>query len=568
MMTDDMALVREYARGNSEEAFATLVSRHVNLVYSVALRRVRDPHLAEEITQAVFIILARKAGALGPKTILSGWLCRTARYASADALKNQRRRERREQEAYMQSLLNETESNALSRRNPMEADWLQIAPLLDTAMAQLGEKDHNAVVLRFFAGRNFKDVSAALGMSEDGAKMRVNRALEKLRKFFTKRGVTLSVAVIAGAVSANSVQAAPAGLIISSVAAAKGSVATASTLTLVKGALKLMAWTKAKTAIVIGAAAILATGTTVVVLKEIALPIGADAARGPVEMKVKWQAGKRYAMRLETTQTSETKQPNQPKPVKQLAKITQDLNFSLVKELDNGGRQLQLEIEGQTMDFFQGDRQVVGFDSYRDPARNSNDLTAAVLRKMVGARLQYFTDANGKVEKMEGYEELVNRMGEGGKPQEQAMFKQMFTENGFRQYGFSSFAAMLPNRAVKVGDTWSRKLEVPDDTGMLNVDLRCTFKNWEQHADRKCARIKCTGNYSSQAAPNTSNLPAKIEKGTLSGEVWFDPELGMTAEIALDEDMILKITRQGQTLTSPVSHKTRLTLVDVEDLAK
>ncbi len=259
-MTDDMALVREYARGNSEVAFATLVSRHINLVYSVALRRVRDPHLAEEVTQAVFIILARKAGSLGPKTILSGWLCRAARYAADDALKKQRRREQREQEAYMQSLLNETESSA----------WMQIAPLLDTAMAQLGEKDHNAVVLRFFEGRNFKDVSAALGTSEDSAKMRVNRALEKMRKFFTKHGITLSAAVIGGAVSANSVQAAPAGLAITVTAtAAKGSVVAASTLTLVKGALKLMAWAKAKTAIVAGVVVLLAAGTTTLSVKAI-----------------------------------------------------------------------------------------------------------------------------------------------------------------------------------------------------------------------------------------------------------------------------------------------------------
>ena len=110
-MNDDMALVREYAAHNSEEAFATLVSRHVNLVYSAALRQVRDPHLAEEITQAVFIILARKAGSLDAKTILSGWLYRTAHYVSAAALKIQRRRQRREQEAYMQSTLHETQSD-------------------------------------------------------------------------------------------------------------------------------------------------------------------------------------------------------------------------------------------------------------------------------------------------------------------------------------------------------------------------------------------------------------------------------------------------------------------------
>src|SRR6266576_5141770 len=109
MMTDDMELVREYARHGSEEAFVTLVSRHVNLVYSVALRQVHDTHLAEEVTQAAFIILARKAGSLGSKTILSAWLCRTAQYAAADVLRSQRRRQIREQEAYMQSTLNQTE---------------------------------------------------------------------------------------------------------------------------------------------------------------------------------------------------------------------------------------------------------------------------------------------------------------------------------------------------------------------------------------------------------------------------------------------------------------------------
>ncbi|HZL78785.1 MAG TPA: TIGR03435 family protein [Candidatus Limnocylindrales bacterium] len=264
MTNDDLTLLREYARRNSEEAFAALVARHVNLVYSVALRQVRDPHLAGEITQAVFIILARKADSLGDKTILPGWLCRTARYASANALTIQRRRQRREQEAHMQSVLNEAE--------PMpDETWNQIAPLLDGAMEQLGQKDHDAVVLRFFEGRNFKEVGAALGASEDAAKKRVNRALEKLRKFFTKRGVSSTTAIIAGAISANSVQAAPVTLAksVTAVAIVKGAAASGSTLTLIKGALKIMAWTKAKTAIVVGVGILLAAGTTTITVRTI-----------------------------------------------------------------------------------------------------------------------------------------------------------------------------------------------------------------------------------------------------------------------------------------------------------
>jgi uncharacterized protein (TIGR03435 family) len=269
MVTDDMTLLREYARRNSEEAFANLVSRHADLVYSVALRQVNDPHLAEEITQAVFIILARKAKSLGPSTILPGWLCRTARYVSANALTVQRRRQHREQEAYMQSRLNDPEPGL----EPESIAWSQIAPLLDAALAHLGQKDHDAIVLRFFGGKSFKDVGMALNANEDSARKRVNRSLEKMRRFFTKRGIVLSVATIVGAVSAHSIQAAPTTLTksVTIMAVAKGATASGSTLSLIKGALKIMAWTKAKTALIVGVALLFAAGTTVVTKQGIAI---------------------------------------------------------------------------------------------------------------------------------------------------------------------------------------------------------------------------------------------------------------------------------------------------------
>lgn len=256
----DMELVREYADSGSEEAFSALVARHLNLVYSVALRRVGNPHQAEEICQAVFIILARKAGRLTQKTVLSGWLYETSRLTAANYLRREVRRGHREQEAHMQSMAEGSEPDA----------WAKVAPLLEEAMAHLNQTDRSAVVLRFFETRSFQDVGASLGTSEDAAKMRVNRAVEKLRKFFIRRGVAISTAALCAAVAEHSVQAAPPALVASiTTTAVKGVGATASKIALIKTTLKIMAWTKAKTAVVIGAGLLLAAGTTTLTVKKI-----------------------------------------------------------------------------------------------------------------------------------------------------------------------------------------------------------------------------------------------------------------------------------------------------------
>jgi len=242
----DSELLRQYVREKSDAAFAALVARHVNMVYSAALRKTGNPAAAQEITQAVFIILAQKADRLLPHPALSGWLYQTTRLTAANFLRTEIRRTRREQEAYMQSLSRQTEPEL----------WTQITPLLEDAMGDLGEKDRNALALRFFEGKSFSEIGAAFSVSENAARKRTDYALEKLRTCFFKRGVTSTTGSIAAAMSANSVQAAPALLAktAAAVALAKGATASTSTLALVKGALKIMAWTNSK--IVIGASVV------------------------------------------------------------------------------------------------------------------------------------------------------------------------------------------------------------------------------------------------------------------------------------------------------------------------
>jgi len=224
---DDHKLLAEFARSASESAFDALVARHVNLVYSTALRFTGNPHHAQEITQAVFVILARKAGSLRRGTVLSGWLYQNARLTAATFVKGETRRQRREQEAYMLSTLNESDPAA----------WQQIAALLDDAMGDLGETDRNAVVLRFFENKTAQEVGAALNLTEAAAHKRVSRALEKLRLYLSKRGIALPAAALTAAISANAVQAAPVGLsiTISTAAALAGTtLATATTATAIK----------------------------------------------------------------------------------------------------------------------------------------------------------------------------------------------------------------------------------------------------------------------------------------------------------------------------------------------
>ncbi|MBI3869329.1 MAG: sigma-70 family RNA polymerase sigma factor [Verrucomicrobia bacterium] len=238
------------------------MDRHSGLVYHAALRQLGNPHAAEEVTQAVFIALAQKAAQIPRGSVLSGWLFRAARYAVSNLAREEVRRQRREQEAATMA--------TTTRSDETESAWEQISPHLNDALEKLSDRDREAVLIRFFQDKSHREVAGALGVSEDAAKVRVSRAVEKLRMLFAKQGFAVPSAVLLAALTAHSAQAAPAGLnaAVATAAAAKGTAGAASTLTLAKGILKLMAWSKTKTAIVAGVALLLAGVTTSIVLQQ------------------------------------------------------------------------------------------------------------------------------------------------------------------------------------------------------------------------------------------------------------------------------------------------------------
>jgi len=197
----DPELLQRYAETGSQEAFAALVKRHLDLVYSAARRQVRSPQLAEEVAQSVFLDLSRQARTLQPGAPLAAWLYLVTRRTSIDVIRRESRRQAREQTAV-----------AIAAMNTSPSAWTHVEPLLDEAMDSLDATDRSAVLLRYFENQSLREVGQSLGTSEDAAQKRVSRAVDQLRLFFVKRGVAVTAAGLATDLSANAIQSAPAAL--------------------------------------------------------------------------------------------------------------------------------------------------------------------------------------------------------------------------------------------------------------------------------------------------------------------------------------------------------------------
>jgi RNA polymerase sigma factor (sigma-70 family) len=257
----DQQLLRDYAGDRSEAAFAELVRRHVDFVYSAALRMVRDAHLAEDVTQGVFVALAQNARQLADRPVLSGWLHRTTQNLAAKIVGSDVRRRAREQEAV-----------AMNEVQEPDTAWEYIEPHLDGALNELSDADRDALLLRYFQRQSAREMAQTLGMSEDAAQKRVSRAVERMRELFAKNGVTVGANGLVLVLAANAVQAAPVGLCAA--ITASSSVAKATVIT--------MNWLNAKlVAGIIVLAAIAGAGTFLIQQSRTAQAQSARATAAP-----------------------------------------------------------------------------------------------------------------------------------------------------------------------------------------------------------------------------------------------------------------------------------------------
>src|SRR5262245_464374 len=243
---NDAQLINDFVTSGSETAFRSLVEHHLPLVLGTARRITGENALAEEIAQTVFILLARRARSLGPRTVVPGWLYRTTCFVAARALRGEQRRKRREQEAVAMQIENH------SHPSP---DFL--AQHLDTALQRLNRIDRDALLLRYCEQLPLRNVGANLGLSEDAAKKRVARALEKLRRLLGRRGMEITAAALAASLAQQTAGAAVTAAAISQVTAA--SLAPAASSALLADVLAAWRWTKLKIAVGIGSGVIATT---------------------------------------------------------------------------------------------------------------------------------------------------------------------------------------------------------------------------------------------------------------------------------------------------------------------
>jgi hypothetical protein len=266
---------------------------------------------------------------------------------------------------------------------------------------------------------------------------------------------------------------------------------------------------------------------------------------GPVELKLKWPAGRRMVQSLDVQHTADISAPGMPAPMKQEMNMGQKYRLSVLKESAVGGPEVEMEFLSSRMEMKMGEKVMLDFDSTKKSPADATNPVAIAFGKLTGAKLRYSLDANSGVRKIEGIDDLRTRLASGAKNDPMGILNSMFTEEYFKQ--MMDHSRNMPDKPVKPGDSWPVQLEITmGDLGTMILDYTYTLQGWEKRDERYCARISFDGTLKSKPGQNRKiqGMDISFGDGKSSGETWFDLDMGMFVEGNIKQDMKMLMTMQ------------------------
>jgi predicted small lipoprotein YifL len=264
---------------------------------------------------------------------------------------------------------------------------------------------------------------------------------------------------------------------------------------------------------------------------------------GPVELKIKWTAGERVVQNLDMKMENQINLPARPAPMKQDMTMGQKYALTVLKEDPDGGHEVEMEFLSARMEMTVDGKPMMKYDSANSSSTDSTNPVAGVLGKVVGCKIRYFMDASNNVVRMEGIDELISKVSAGSPAAAVAPLKSMYGEGYFKQMMSSS--RFMPSKAVAPGDTWPVQNEFPmGPLGNMALNYTFTFQGWEMHGKRNCARLEFVGTIKTtpDATAGSAGIKMDIQDGSTSGVSWFDPELGITIETQMNQNMKMAMT--------------------------
>ena len=278
---------------------------------------------------------------------------------------------------------------------------------------------------------------------------------------------------------------------------------------------------------------------------KLAQPSANPPPSGAVELKLKWPQGERIVQDMDMKVKSEVSVPGRPVPMEQDMNMSQEYGLTVLKENPDGGHEVEMEFLSARMGMVMGGKTLLDYDSAKKTSADKANPVTDMFGKIIGSKIQYFLDASNEVERIDGVDELLTRLSSGGQADTGAeMFKSaMFGKDHFKQ--MMSANRFMPSKAVKPGDSWPIKQSFEmAPLGTMVMDFDCTFQSWEMHGKRNCARIEFQGTVKSTPDANASpaGFSMTITGGDISGVSWFDPELGITIDTTMNENMNLVMT--------------------------